>query len=339
MEEIAGLARTDTFESSTSTLEQAGLDRDAFLKIFLTQLEYQDPLNPQDSAELSAQLATFSELEQSVIQVGQLREINEHLEELIEASTRAQAPTTLDPVSLIGKRIEVKVDEIFVPGLGESIELGFDLEQSGLEFLNFLALDASGAPLGLGSVSAQAGNPPSSTFAPGHYALVFQNGAPQLRAPGQDPLDTSPGDRMIGFGVGREDLGGQRPGLFVLVQRDVQGLEVLHAADFPEEGADPPESRFVPATGGDDQPVAQDLAVALFGKLEVLVEPGAVGLRKGPRHGLQEELPVLGRPGADLIDPGPCAVAPAPAQTLQHFKSFGREHRRIVRQAGLVDPL
>lgn len=189
MEEIAGLARTDTFESSTSTLEQAGLDRDAFLKIFLTQLEYQDPLNPQDSAELSAQLATFSELEQSVIQVGQLREINEHLEELIEASTRAQAPTTLDPVSLIGKRIEVKVDEIFVPGLGESIELGFDLEQSGLEFLNFLALDASGAPLGLGSVSAQAGNPPSSTFAPGHYALVFQNGAPQLRAPGQDPID------------------------------------------------------------------------------------------------------------------------------------------------------
>ncbi len=189
MEEIAGLARTDTFESSTSTLDQAGLDRDAFLKIFLTQLEYQDPLDPQDSAELSAQLATFSELEQSVIQVGQLREINEHLEELIEASTRAQAPTTLDPVSLIGKRIEVKVDEIFVPGLGESIELGFDLEQSGLEFLNFLALDASGAPLGLGSVSAQAGNPPSPTFAPGHYALVFQNGAPQLRAPGQDPID------------------------------------------------------------------------------------------------------------------------------------------------------
>ena len=189
MAEVAGLATTDTFETSSSALEQAGLDREAFLKIFLTQLQYQDPLDPQDSSELSAQLATFSDLEQSIIQVGQLREINEHLEELIEASTRAQAPPTLDPVSLIGKQIEVGVDEIFVPEVGASIELGFDLAQSDVEFLNFLALDASGASLGLGSVSAQAGNPPSSTFTSGHYALVFQDGNPQLRAPGQNPTD------------------------------------------------------------------------------------------------------------------------------------------------------
>jgi flagellar basal-body rod modification protein FlgD len=151
MEEVTALApTTDSFETSTTTLEQAGLDRDAFLSIFLTQLQFQDPLNPQDSSELSAQLATFSQLEQSIVQADQLREVNERLESLIEATNRTQAGPTLDPVALIGRQIEV-----------------------------------GGNLFGLAAAGAGEGSP----FFPGNYTLSFSNGSPRLQAPGQDPVE------------------------------------------------------------------------------------------------------------------------------------------------------
>ena len=40
------------------------LGRDAFLKLLVTQLEHQNPLEPQADGEFIAQLATFSSLEQ-----------------------------------------------------------------------------------------------------------------------------------------------------------------------------------------------------------------------------------------------------------------------------------
>lgn len=40
------------------------LNNDAFLRLLVTQMQYQDPLDPQDHSEFIAQLAQFSSLEQ-----------------------------------------------------------------------------------------------------------------------------------------------------------------------------------------------------------------------------------------------------------------------------------
>jgi flagellar basal-body rod modification protein FlgD len=51
----------NTGTTETTTTKQLG--RDAFLQLLVTQLEHQDPLQPQADTEFIAQLAQFSSLE------------------------------------------------------------------------------------------------------------------------------------------------------------------------------------------------------------------------------------------------------------------------------------
>ena len=48
----------------TSRTPGTNLGKDEFLKILMTQLQNQDPLNPMDDGEFISQMATFSSLEQ-----------------------------------------------------------------------------------------------------------------------------------------------------------------------------------------------------------------------------------------------------------------------------------
>lgn len=56
--------QTSTTESTTSTQSGGSLDKDAFLQLLVTQMKYQDPLEPTSNTEYISQLATFSELEE-----------------------------------------------------------------------------------------------------------------------------------------------------------------------------------------------------------------------------------------------------------------------------------
>ena len=52
-------------EAKNNTSAKSGdLDKEAFLQLLVTQMKYQDPLEPTDNTEYVSQLATFSELEQ-----------------------------------------------------------------------------------------------------------------------------------------------------------------------------------------------------------------------------------------------------------------------------------
>jgi flagellar basal-body rod modification protein FlgD len=55
---------SSTVAGTTESTNRAALGQKDFLRMLIAQLENQDPLNPQDPSQFSAQLATFSSLEQ-----------------------------------------------------------------------------------------------------------------------------------------------------------------------------------------------------------------------------------------------------------------------------------
>ena len=54
---------TETYQKE-DTKGTSALGKDAFLQLLVTQLQHQDPLQPQDNSEFVAQLAQFSSLEE-----------------------------------------------------------------------------------------------------------------------------------------------------------------------------------------------------------------------------------------------------------------------------------
>jgi flagellar basal-body rod modification protein FlgD len=72
---ISGVEATTTGTSKAGQSKPDELGRDDFLNLLVTQLQYQDPLNPMDSTDFTAQLAQFSSLEQLSNMNGQLKEL------------------------------------------------------------------------------------------------------------------------------------------------------------------------------------------------------------------------------------------------------------------------
>ncbi len=101
--------QTYSQKSETRTPTQE-LGKDEFLKLLVTQLRNQNPLEPLDDKEFIAQMAQFSSLEQ-------MQNMNENLGELLFYQREMVASALLsEAVSLIGK--EVKATD---PETGESI--------------------------------------------------------------------------------------------------------------------------------------------------------------------------------------------------------------------------
>lgn len=105
---VAGVGQTTT--TSTSAKSQTTIDYEAFLKLFVEQLKHQDPTAPLDANESLAQLATFSQVEQSVA-------TNKKLDSLLAAQSLSQANgligrtlTSLDG-TVSGEVVSVQITE------------------------------------------------------------------------------------------------------------------------------------------------------------------------------------------------------------------------------------
>ncbi len=55
---------SDYMKVTEDVKQQSELDKDAFINLLVTQMKYQDPLEPVDNSEMLAQLAQFTALEQ-----------------------------------------------------------------------------------------------------------------------------------------------------------------------------------------------------------------------------------------------------------------------------------
>lgn len=59
----------------TDAIEASSLGQDEYMKLFMQELTYQDPLKPVDNREFMAQMAQFSTLQQATTTSGYLKSL------------------------------------------------------------------------------------------------------------------------------------------------------------------------------------------------------------------------------------------------------------------------
>lgn len=112
-----GVAQDTT--SNTATSSRTTVDKDEFLKLLVAQMQNQDPLNPMDYNQFTAQMAQFSSLEQ-------LQNVNSNLETL---NGYQKGVFNENISSFIGKNVKVNDNSIDLVG-GNTNQLTFNLDQS-----------------------------------------------------------------------------------------------------------------------------------------------------------------------------------------------------------------
>ena len=121
----SGDYNADLYGSST-------LGKEDFLQLLVTQLQYQDPLNPMENTEFTSQLAQFSSLEE-------MYNMNENLQNLLlyQASiNNSQA------VNFIGKDVSAVGNEIAINS-GVPEDIYYDLAEDATE-VNISIRDSNG---------------------------------------------------------------------------------------------------------------------------------------------------------------------------------------------------
>lgn len=101
---IQGIASSYTSPAQTKSSSGSTVSKDDFLKLLVTQLQKQDPLNPSDPTQFTSQLAQFSSLEQ-------LTNVNTNLTGL---STQDLLNSRMSAAGFIGKKIQVNSSTLSV---------------------------------------------------------------------------------------------------------------------------------------------------------------------------------------------------------------------------------
>lgn len=168
---------------SNSASAKSGDDivsRDDFLRLLVAQLQHQDPMNPMQNQEFVAELATFSNLEQSTNQTRLL----EQLLQMQQLNFGSQALT------LIGKEASIAQNTVYFQP-GEQIDFMFQTPSAG----NFgvQAINESGQVVFSEIVSVSTA---------GEHPYVFSG----INALGQE---LPPGVYTINIGASTDSEGGQ----------------------------------------------------------------------------------------------------------------------------------
>ncbi len=161
--------KTDT-TATTQNPKSSTLGQEQFLKLFVTQLQNQDPMNPQDATEMSSQLAQYSQLEQ-------LTNMNRSMKTLVEAYQNSDKISSLNT---IGKEVAYRGADIAYNG--EPVAIGYHIDNPAssvaiaIKKENVVVATIAGEELGKGDHylswdgTDNSGNP----LSPGKYTFSVQ---------------------------------------------------------------------------------------------------------------------------------------------------------------------
>ncbi|MFO0728288.1 MAG: flagellar hook assembly protein FlgD [Myxococcota bacterium] len=120
---VSTSATTSATGAASSLFEPApakqASQQDDFLKLFVAELEHQDPLEPQKGSEFISQLATLTQVQQTA-------ETNNHLTDL-QAQQASNARTSY--IGLVGHRVKVHSSELEKPPTKDS-SMSFSLPRA-----------------------------------------------------------------------------------------------------------------------------------------------------------------------------------------------------------------
>ena len=109
MTSTASTTSTSTGTSLTQPANAVGkkdLSQTDFMTLFVTQLQYQDPMKPMDSYEMASQLAQFSNMEATT-------KMSDNMQKLLDFQT---SQNNLQALSLLGNSVQLTGDGIAVAG-------------------------------------------------------------------------------------------------------------------------------------------------------------------------------------------------------------------------------
>jgi flagellar basal-body rod modification protein FlgD len=193
-----------------------------FMKLLIAQLQNQDPLNPLDSANFSAQLAQFSSLEQ-------LTQINQRL----AAQTNGAGGTgRFDAVSFLGKDVS-GVSDVMTVTNGVASPLDYELGIAGV--VQAKIYDAGGREVASLTLGAQGPGAHHFDLASVPAAPVLANGSYRVQLSVVDPSGTAtPIETRVGGRVTGVDLASDPPVLLIGERRLGLG-DVREVREIAEE--------------------------------------------------------------------------------------------------------
>jgi len=129
---IDTVSATGTTTAAEQMKKATGMNKDDFLKLFITQLQNQDPLNPMDGTQFIGQLAQLTQVEQAY-------NTNSNLQNILNA---LNGDTSSTAVSFIGKEILAPGSGITLTDAGQQT-LNYRIDQAA-EQIGIVIKDASG---------------------------------------------------------------------------------------------------------------------------------------------------------------------------------------------------
>lgn len=107
---VSSVTTTDPSTAAAAMKKSLGMNKDDFMKLFIAQLQYQDPLKPQDPSAMLDQLSQLSLVEQSY-------NSNTALQKLLTAQNNS---LTMTSVSFIGKDVKANGNAAVFDGTSAS---------------------------------------------------------------------------------------------------------------------------------------------------------------------------------------------------------------------------